>query len=130
LVSRRYIYGAAVVVSAAAVGSLSGRLAVFQLLALTALVAVVAVDSVLRMDESVDLVDGQPVLRSRVTHYAQIAKVEDSGRLIRTASNPFERALLHRSGWSRMSVGELRGLAGRVPEDWEESAAGPETARR
>ncbi|HME19707.1 MAG TPA: hypothetical protein VKF15_08240 [Nitrososphaerales archaeon] len=130
MVSRRYLYGAAAIVSAAAVGSLTGRLLVLQFLALTALVAVVAVYSLLRMDESVDFVGGQPVLRSRVTHYAQIAKVEDSGRLIRTASNPFERALLHRQGWSRISVGELRGLAERVPEDWEEPAAGSEKADR
>jgi hypothetical protein len=130
LVRWSYLYGAAAVVFAAAVGSLTGRLVVLQLLALTALMAVVAVNSFLRIDESVDLVDDRRVLRSRVTHYAQIAKVEDSGRLIRTASNPFERALLHRAEWSRMSVGELRGLAERVPEDWDEPSAGPEKAKR
>ena len=120
---RRYAYGAIAVISAAALGSLSGRLVVLQFLALTALVAVVAVDSVLKMDESVYLETGQPMLRSRVTHYAQIAKVREGGRLAITASNPFERALLRRQGWSGLSEAELRGLAERVPEDWEDTAA-------
>lgn len=124
---RRYIYGAAAVAIAAGVGSLSGRLVVVQLLALTGLVAFVGVDSLLRADEGVESELGRPVMRSRVTHYAQIAKVQDSGRLIRTADSPFERALLHRREWSRIQEGELRGLAGRVPEDWEEAPprAGP-----
>jgi len=110
------------------VGSLSGGLVVLQLISLTVLVAFVGVDSLLRADEPVDFEGFQPVLRSRVTHYAQIAGVGDSGRLIKTASNPFERALLHRPGWSRISTGELRSLAVRVPEDWEKSRSGSETA--
>ena len=129
--SRRYVYGAVIAAaSAIAVGSLSGGLVVLQIIALTALVAFVGVDSLLRADEPVDFEGLPPVLRSRVTHYAQIAGVGDSGRLIKTASNPFERALLHRPGWSRTSAGELRNLAARVPEDWEKLPSGSENATR
>jgi len=103
---------------------------VLQLVALTALVAFVGVDSLLRADEPVDFEGLPPVRRSRITHYAQIASVGDSNRLIKTANNPFERALLHRPGWSRISAGELRNLAVRVPEDWEKPRSGSEAATR
>lgn len=130
MVSRWHIFGGMAVVLAAMVGNLTGGLFVLQLLILTALVAYVGIDSLLKADESEYLEEGQPVLRSRVTHYAQIARVEDSGPLIRTASNPFERELLHRPRWSRLSVRELRGLAARVSEEWEEPRPGAESATR
>jgi len=129
LASRKYLYAAFAAVFGAAVGLLTGRLFVVQLLALTGVVVFVAVDSLMGIDEGVEMVAGEEVLRSRVTHYAQISRVEDSARLVRTASNPFERALLHQRGWSRMSVAELRGLSERVPEESEETPA-PKAAAR
>ena len=129
MASRRYVYGGVAVALAAAVGSLTGRFIVLQFLILTALVAFIGVDGLLKADENVYMEGGHPVLRSRVTHYAQVARIEDSGRLTNTASNPFERALLDRSRWSRLSAGELRGLAARVPEGWEESHPTPKAAR-
>lgn len=93
-----------------------------QVLALTFFASAVAVDSLRKVEGEWLPEEEQTILRSRVTHYARIAKVDNPARLVESASNAFERALLDRPKWSSLSDKELSGLAGHVPDDAGEAA--------
>jgi hypothetical protein len=125
-----YAYGALAVLSAALVGVLAGLSWALQTVVLTVLALILAVDSMRRAERGPLVENEEPVPRSRVAHYARIVEVEDSARLIQTASNPFERALLGGPRWRDLTSGELRALSRSVPGEAEPAAAGSESTRR
>ena len=49
---------------------------------------------------------------SRVMHYVRLARMRDPKFMTAQATGPFEKRLLSRKGWQRMSEDELRRLAG------------------
>jgi hypothetical protein len=124
LTNRSYVYWTIPMLSVALVVTLSGNLVVNVVL-LTAVALALAVDSVRKVEGQWRLEEDQPILRSRLTHYARIARIEDNTRLIPTATNPFERELLSRKRWSGLSAGELRELGANVREP---DAAAPDQA--
>ncbi len=116
--------------SAALVGVLSGFSWTLQAVMLTVLTLALAVDSIRRAEGGSFLEIEEPIPRSRVAHYARIARVEDSARLIQAADNPFERALLSGPKWPDLTSGELRALSRRVPKEAESAASGSEPTQR
>ena len=100
---------------------------VLQAAALTVIASAVAVDSIRRADADSWWEAEPSPPRSRVTHYAMIAGVEDSTRLIQTAANPFERSVLQSANWSALSPRMLAAHSRNTPMDddsvnWETSA--------
>lgn len=128
--SRSYVYGALAVLSAALVGVLSGFSWALQAVVLTVFILVLAVDSIRRAEGRSLVNDEEPIPKSRVAHYAQIAGIKDSVRLIRTASNPFERELLGSPRWPALTLAELRTLSGRVAAESEPVTSESESTRR
>lgn|GEM_PF-3919149 len=127
---RSYAYGALAVLSAALVGVLAGFSWALQAVVLTILTLILAVDSIRRAEGRSLVENEEPIPRSRVAHYAQIAGVEDSTRLIQTASNPFERALLGGPRWPDLTSGELRVLSRRIPWEAEPAASSSDSTRQ
>lgn len=119
-----YVYGALAVLSAALVAALAGLSWALQAVVLTVLALILAVDSMRRAERGSPVENEEPVPRSRVAHYARIVGVEDSARLIQTASNPFERALLGGPRWPDLTSGELRELSRSTPGEAEPAASG------
>jgi hypothetical protein len=124
-----YAYGALAVLSAALVGVLSGFYWALQAIVLTVLTLVLAVDSIRRAEGSSLVEEEDSVPRSRVAHYARIAGVKDSARLIRTAGNPFERELLGDPKWPALTSGELRALSRSISGEAEQAASGSESTQ-
>jgi len=116
--------------AAVLVGVLAGFSWVLQAVVLTVLTSALAADSIRRAERGSLVEDEEPLPRSRVAHYAQIARVKDSARLVQTAINPFERLLLGSPSWPGMSPEQLAALRRRVTEEDEQVATGPEPAWR
>ena len=105
---RTYEYAAYATLSLALSIALVAPYWVLQAVLLSAVALVVVVVSIQGAEwESRQEID-ESIPRSRVTHYARVAEVEDSTGLIRTASNPFELSLLGLQDWSALSAAELR----------------------
>jgi hypothetical protein len=103
---------------------------VVNVVLLTAVALSLAVDTVRKAEGQWRLEEDQPILRSRLTHYARIARIEDNTRLIPTATNPFERELLSRKKWSGLSASELRELGAGVRGESDTATSDPASARR
>ena len=125
---RTYLYAALAIVPLAFAGAFS-EYWVLQAILLTLLASALVVDTLRRAEVQPRPEDDQPILRSRVAHYVRIARVRDSARLIETASNPFELALLRRKGWSGLTAGQLRELGVDLPGS-ETTAPGPTPEQR
>ncbi|MGP8124690.1 MAG: hypothetical protein ACLQEQ_02330 [Nitrososphaerales archaeon] len=125
-----YVYWALAMSSAALVGVLSGFSWTLQAVVLSVLTLALAVDSIRRAEGGSLVENEEPIPRSRVAHYARIARVEDSARLIQAADNPFERALLGGPKWSDLTSEELRALSRRVPKEAEPATSGSEPTQR
>ena len=109
--------------SAALVGVLSGFSWVLQAAVLTVLTVALSVDAVRRAESGPRVENEEQIPRSRVAHYARIARVEDSARLIQATGNPFERALLGGPRWMDLNTDELRALGRRVTDETEPVAS-------
>ena len=104
---RTYEYAAYATMSLALAIALVVPYWVLQAIFLSAVALVVAVESIRGAEwESRQEID-ESIPRSRVTHYARVAEVEDSTGLIRTASNPFELSILGLPEWSALTAAEL-----------------------
>ena len=114
---RRYVFWGLATASLALAIVLIAPYWILQAVALTAIASAVAVDSIRRADGDSGW-EVEPTLpRSRVSHYALIAGIEDSTRLVQTASSPFERTLLGIARWSKLSQKELVERSRNTPED-------------
>ena len=112
-----YAYVALGAAFAVVIGSFRAQFVGFQALALTVFAGVIAAESIRRADTSFRLEVPPLILRSRVSHYVKISKV-DATRLISVSSNPFEKELLGKARWASLTQKEMArlGTSGGAPK--------------